>query len=193
MVDRRRRQLLAGATFAEDQDGQVGGGDFADQFGDILQPDRAAEDGLARRQRFLQVHERRTAGIAADLAGDVLDEGEQVVHDHRLEDILIGAHFYRSDRIVDRAIAGQHDYKGLRPQPFDLAQQVDAADPGHAHVGDDDIELVVSEELQPLEAAAGGSADDVFQLEHVLQGAKAVLLVIDDQNLDCLVHNFQPV
>jgi hypothetical protein len=72
------------------------------------------------------------------LAGAVGQE-LQLLEINRLLQVVEGAQLHRLDRAFDRAMGGHDDHRHRRVEFADPAQQVDAAHPGQAHVGEDHV------------------------------------------------------
>ena len=74
--------------------------------------------------------------------------------------------------------AGGH----LRAAPGELLVEVPPAEPGHAEIGDDQVELLAIGEREPLPAVSRDDGDVAPRLEcgaHVVQDVR---LVIDDEH-----------
>ena len=65
------------------------------------------------------------------------DRGEQLVVIEGLFQEIDGADLHRFDRERNVAVAGDHDHRNIGVEFLDAAQQIDAGDIRHAHVGDD--------------------------------------------------------
>ena len=65
---------------------------------------------------------------------------QQLVAEERLLHEIDGAELHRLDRRVDGAEAGHDDERGIDAEIAQLAEDVEAGNPRHAHVGEDDVE-----------------------------------------------------
>ncbi|OPZ68907.1 MAG: hypothetical protein BWY83_02149 [bacterium ADurb.Bin478] len=188
-MQRRGRQLFAGSALAEDEHRKVGVGDLVDEFGDILQPGGLPHNHLAGRQIGLELLQRRLRRLFIDLLQQFLDLRQQVFHDDRLEYVLIGALFDGLYRVMDGAVPGKHEHIDVRFDPFDLLQQIHAGNAGHAHVRDDDVDVVVGDDVDGFGGVVGGGAFDVLQFEHVLQNPQTVFFIIYKQDSVFFMHH----
>src|SRR5262249_46766827 len=70
------------------------------------------------------------------------------------------------------------------------AQHLHAVDAGHAHVGDDHLELLGADALQGLLTVGGGDHQVALARQQVGEEGANVGLIVDDQQLLSLSHTF---
>ena len=78
----------------------------------------------------------------------LLDQDFEPDRVDRLEQVVVRAELHRLDGRVDRGVPGHHDRRDGQVALADLADQVEAVDPGQAEVGDDQREVPLDEPLQ---------------------------------------------
>ncbi|SPE33762.1 hypothetical protein SBA2_800020 [Acidobacteriia bacterium SbA2] len=190
VMDRLGHQVLAGAALALNQH----------------------RGGFARRYLAHEVHElehaRRFAhhlvvtGTLADLlaqavalgaqhrAVDGVGEGNlQFVEVQRLLDEIQGAQLDRSLDIIKLGIAGDHNNRDGKVVLFDLAQDLNAAEVGQAHVKQDQVGRLGANLRQSSRAGFGLESGVAPLLELSTDGPADQFLVVDDQNL-LIGHRF---
>ena len=124
--------------------------------------------------------------LTSRLQGQVLDraaDGDRERVDlHRLGDEVVRAGANRGDRGVEPALAGQHDRQQVGIALAELLAQLDAGDPGHLDVGDDDVGGRRAQVLQRSLARGHGIDIEAALPERVPQQDSSVFIVVDDQD-----------
>jgi hypothetical protein len=110
--------------------------------------------------------------------------GGEVLAIDRLLDVVVRAAAERLDGEVVLAVTGDQQGGGLRPQGLDLVQQGETVHAGHLDVGDDGVEVLVS---NPRERGGRGIARLDVQLAHpqpkrLGQRLEQGRVVVDDQD-----------
>jgi len=92
------------------------------------------------------------AGLAFE---DASDRRQQAAHGKRLLDEIGGAEPGRRDRVLDVAVAGDHDDADFGPLGLDAAQKLDAVDIGHPDVEQDQRRVFARDKLHHPGRVAG--------------------------------------
>ncbi len=166
-------ELLARAGLTRDEHRPGRGGGALDQVLDLrhraARADERVERQVGRNLTLQQV----------DLARELTAVGgrahahQQLVAKERLLHEVDGAELHRLDRGLDRAKAGHHDERRVDAHVAELAQDVDAREPRHPHVRQDDVEGAAPGELESffagrdlLHGVAGGPQHPAGALAH---------------------------
>ena len=115
------------------------------------------------------------------LAQGPLDRQVEFGVDHRLGDVVEGAHADRFDGAFDRAVAGDQDDVGVRGVLDGPLQQMKAVRIGQAHVAQDDLERKFAHPLDGVEAGEGGLGPVSEAAQIVGHGLADLLVVVDNQ------------
>ena len=95
------------------------------------------------------------AGRSLHAANRRADAGNQLPRAEGLGDIVVGAQFQRLHLILFRVAHREHEDGQPGRQGAHAAQRLDAADAGHIHVEQDNVEAAGAQHLQSLFAARG--------------------------------------
>ncbi|AUX48415.1 uncharacterized protein SOCE26_099490 [Sorangium cellulosum] len=183
VVERARRQLLAGAGLAEQEDGGVGGRDAGDDLAD-------GGDAVARaEQAQLVALGADDAAEAGDLAAQpaaldgVLDLLEQVEVVEGLREEAVGAAPHRLDGGLDRAVGREDDDGHVRGALLHLAEHVEPVAVVEAEVDDHGVHGLAGEGGDA--AAAGQLRGDPVAVVLEAEGEQLaeVRLVVDDDHM----------
>jgi hypothetical protein len=90
----------------------------------------------------------------------------------------------RTKHQVDARVVGKQDAHRLRREPRDFGQQLGAADFGHMHVGDDDVELALFELPKRL-PPVGGERHLIIRVrveKGSLDGVEDIPIVVHEQD-----------
>ena len=141
-VDRPGDQALARTAFTEQQDGGIGPGDLLHAVEDVPDLGAFADDvrvGDGRRSgRCI-----RTPPVLL-LLQRAFYGGEQLLQLHRLGQIGKGAVAHGLDGRLHGGEGRHHDDTRFRRSAGHALDQVQAVDPGHFHVREQDVELAVT-------------------------------------------------
>lgn len=178
-------EFLAGAAFAEDEDGGVGIGDAFDHAEDVLHALAGADDlGEAVFLAEFATEE----GIFVDGLGvgeGALDGEAEFFEFERFFEVIVGAELHGLDGAFDGTEAGDHDDDGGGGEGAGLADDLEAMRAGlvEVEIGDDEIGLMFGEGIG--DAIGVGEGEDVVTLaaedfgDHLHHGQ----LVIDENDL----------
>ena len=145
---RARGQFLARAGLARDEDRSWRGRRALDQVLDLRHraalADERVERAVGRNLPLQQVD------LARELPpiGGRSDAHQQLVAKERLLHEVHRAELHGLDRRVDRPEARHHDERRVDAYVAELAQDVDAREARHPHVGQDDVEAVALRQLE---------------------------------------------
>ena len=188
MVNRARDQLLAGAAFAGDEGGGVGGRELADELEYILHRLAAANDAqivILRFQQRLIGNDLFHVTRGFEPGGNKLF---QFRHIKRLEQIIVSAQFHRFDGRLCRAVSGHHDHGKFGVRLTNPAQCLQAVHSSQTHIHDDQVGPDPRDQLQPFFAAGGGAQFNLRQIKNPAERILHVRFVIDQQQP---FHNIQ--
>ena len=148
IVDRLRDQLLAGPRLSRDQDRTRGRRDPRHPREDLAHP-RALAQQVVIRMALLQAL-AQCAHLVQQLAvlERLLDQDVQADRIDRLVQIVVRPQLHRLDGRVDRGMPGHHDGRDREVALANLADQVEAADPRQAEVGQDQREIALDQPFQ---------------------------------------------
>ena len=105
----------------------------------------------------------------------------QLADIQRLGQVRRGAGLHGGDGRLDRAVAGEDHDLGVGQLALGLGQDLQAADPIHDQVGDDDVEGLFLDQPQALAAAGGHDALVADPLEALGHGVGVGFIVVDHQ------------
>ena len=169
-------QLLAGPGFAVDQHGDVGVG----------QPANGAEHLLHRRRLADDLGRARLGGgggqalLFLGMLEGALDQRHGLVDVERLGQVLEGAALVAGYRAVQVGVRGHDDHRQARVQLADACQQVEAAGPGHADVGDDHVRLLASQAGEYTVGTVETLGGHAFLLQGLFQYPADGTIVVDN-------------
>ena len=124
MINRAGDEFLAGAAFAGDERGGVGGGNLADEFEHLLHRLAAADDAefviLRFQQRLIGNDLLHVARGLERVGDDFLELGNV----ERLEQIIVGAELHRLDGRLRGAVGGHQNHEQLRDRSARMLRSV---------------------------------------------------------------------
>ena len=182
VVQRARRDFLAGAAFARDQDRHGGGGDAAELF---IQPQHrrrpAAQlaelgglGGVVGQRADLGLHRRRL--------GDTRQHPLELADVDRLDQVVGGAEPQGLDRGLEAGVAGdQHDL-GVGADLL-VVEQGHAAAVGQMQVEQDEVGTLQRHLAPRLGERVGGGRAQAFAGQQRREHFGRVDVVIDDQSV----------
>ena len=183
MINRAGDEFLAGAAFAGDERGGVGGGDLADEFEHLLHRLAAADDAqlviLRFEQRLIRDDLFHVARGLERVGDDVLELGRV----ERLEQIIVGAELHRLDGGLRRAVGGHQDHEQLGVVRADAAQGFKPVHAAHAHVHEHEVGFEFRDDFQPFLAGRRGGQLDFRRIENPLERIPHILFIINQQQL----------
>ena len=181
LVERARRQLLAGAALAREQDGRGRGRRQLEQA-EHLPHDRARPHELSVTPDLLQgPPEERHFPRGLRLLQRLLDQDPEAGDIERLRQVIVGPLLKGGDGGLDRRVPGQDDDRGERQLVLERAEESEPVEPrhdeiAHDHAGQERPRLL---ERRP---AVGGLVDQVAPLRQELPQPLPRRLVVDDQD-----------
>ena len=183
-MQRVGHQLLAGTRLAIDQHGDVGMAEATDGAKRLLHRRRLADDlrGVVAVSRLLLVLLFLGVLIGA------LDQRHGVVDVERLGQVLEGAALVGSHRAIQVGVRGHDDHRQARVLLADLREHVQAAEAGHADVGDDHIRLLAGEAGQHAVSAVEALRGHAFLLQGLFQDPADGAVVVDDPDVFASAH-----
>ncbi len=143
-----------------------------------LSPTSASSDGSGWNLTLQQID------LARELTaiGGRSDAHQQLVAKERLLHEVDGAELHGLDRRVDRAEAGHHDERRVDAHVAELAQDVDAREPRHPHVGQDDVEAVALRQLESLFAGRDRLHGVAGGAQHAAGALAHARIVVDEED-----------
>ena len=143
-VDGARDQLLAGAGLAVDEHGGLEFRDLSDRAKQIEHlpavRDQVAEAGIRFLSARLYLFVQRLILAEEPLALlGLAQQQDELVGFEGLRNVVVGAALHRLDGDVAAAVGGHHHHRGVQVPPPNLVDQIQAALPRHAQIGDDDV------------------------------------------------------
>jgi hypothetical protein len=178
-VDRARDELFAGAGLAGDQYAHAGRGDFGDLFFDASDRLRLTDHlFVAALLRF----ERADFGGERAALDRVLDGDQHALARERLLEKVGGAGGHRADRFFERGVTADHHHRDLVVVFADLLERGEPVHAGEADVEHDQIDRGRREAREQLFGGLQRFNRITFALEHHLERAADVALIVDDQD-----------
>ena len=183
VVNRAGHQLLARACLAGDEHGAVGHRHGLEQLEEIAHRPAAADDPGEAVAAFELRPEVGVLGPQPPLLERRLECVEQLVELERLGDEIRGAALDCLDRILHRAVSGDHDADNVGVSRNRGLEHLAAIDAGQAEIRDDDIEGELGQPLDGL-FAVGGFDHEVAAVRQPLGHHLAQRrLVFDDEQM----------
>ena len=145
-----------------------------------------SKPNFSSSRRFSSTFVRRSRSAGGRLLGD----GPQLVDVERLEQVVERPLLHGRDGRGDRAVAGDQDHLGVGQVVLGRAQNLQAVDVVHHQVGDDDVELLLRELLEPLGSRGRRRAGKADPLQAVGHGQGVRLIVVDNQHAARGFRNF---
>ena len=128
----------------------------------------------------LGAHARVVAHDVAKLQG--LGHGDvQLVDVERLGNVVIGTVTHRLHGIFYRAVGRHHDYRQSRITHLDLGQQRRPVHARHAPVADDQVDVLLPQHLERMQAIARAEHLDAVLAQGLGQQITELGLVVDHQ------------
>ncbi len=183
-VQRMGHQLLAGTRFAIDQHGDVGMAEAADGAEHLLHRRCLADD----LRRVMTVGRLLLVLLFLGVLVGALDQRHGVVDVERLGQVFEGAALVGSHRAVQVGMRGHDDHRQARVLLADLREHVQAAEAGHADVGDDHIRLLAGEAGQHAVSAVEALRGHAFLLQGLFQDPADGAVVVDDPDVFASAH-----
>ena len=188
-VDRARGDLLAAAGGPGDQHGRVGAGDAADDVEDLGHR-LGAPDEVAEASGLLQLRPQcLDFGLQAAAVGEPVEDDLELRRAQGLEEIVERAGPQRLDRVVDRALAGDHDpfpvRLGLARGPEDL----DAVAVGQVDVHDEDTRIELFHRLGRFAGGADGPGLAAEVADGLFESFARGEVVFDDEDFQGVVSS----
>jgi len=174
-VNRPRNQLLAGARLTPDQNVGPRRGRSADEFEDLLDATAGADDlthpfETAAQQQILHLQPSPFGGAADQVKDFLVFEGFGYV--------VEGSLAHRLDGGLERRVSGDHNHRKMGVVGLDIGEEFEAAPVRQHEIEEDDINLLLAEQLQPVSGRCGGVIVEIVvlqqRLEHVLQNGLVV-------------------
>ncbi len=178
-------EFLAGAAFAEDEDGGVGIGDAFDHAEDVLHALAGADD-LGEAVFLAEFASEEGVFVDGLGVGEGALNGEfEFLELEGFLEVIVGAELHGLDGAFDGAEPGDHDDDSGWGEGAGLADDFEAVWPGlvEVEIGDDEIGLVFGEGIG--DAVGIGEGEDLMSLaaedlgDHLHHGQ----LVIDENDL----------
>ena len=180
-VDRLGREFLAAAGFAGYVDRRLAA--------------REPVDHLARQSHLRAVAKQRMPGRRAAgtrMAGGRhalvfrqfqrrLDQRPQLVHLHRLGQIVERAGLERGHGVLGAAEGGDHRHRHLRPETRGVLEQREPVTVGQPHVGQADIVMMLLQQPARLEFAIGNIGGQAHPVQREAQEFADIRFVVDDE------------
>lgn len=183
-------EFLAGAAFAEDEDGGFGIGDAFDHAEDVLHALAGADDlGEAVFLAEFATEE----GIFLDGLGvgeGALNGEAEFVELEGFLEVIVGAELHGLDSAFDGAEAGDHDDDGRGREGTGLADDFEAVGTGlvEVEIGDDEIRLMFDEGVGDTVGIGEGEDLVTFAAEDFGDHLHHGQLVIDENDLGHGAH-----
>jgi hypothetical protein len=179
-MDFTGEDVLAGTAFAGEQNGGITCGGLAGGIEQLAHrgaagfQERTVLDGFA--QNAVLDAEAADFERAFD---DVLDLLER----ERLGQVIEGAGLHRFNRVFDGGVSGHQDHGDIGNLAAGLLEQLDAVDPGHPVVSEDQIERVGAGQLnQSLLSGLGRAGLIAAALKEGREMRTDVFFVVNDQD-----------
>jgi hypothetical protein len=154
-VDGARDQFLADAALAADQHRRIGSRDAPDELQKVADLRGGADEVVAGLQPVHIALERDVATLETLPLHRLLEDRLELAELAGLGEEVLRALLHGADRLLHRAVGGEHDHRGRGGQFLDLAQQVDAAAVGQPHIEQHDVEHLLCEQLSRSLQVAG--------------------------------------
>ena len=183
LVDGARHQLLAAAVLAGDEDPGVGRSDASHQLADLRQRGAVTNHGEARVGDLGEaLAQPGVLAREAPVIERALDRHQEAIGIERLLEEVKGPVLHRLHGRGDRAVAGDHHHTHVRILLLQLLQRLDAIDPLHLDVEQDQVERTEPEGRQRLAPRTGGGNLIPLVAEHLRQDVANRALVVDHQD-----------
>jgi hypothetical protein len=192
-MDRRGRQLLAGAALAGDQHGSIGRRDAADQLEELEKARLGADQG-AEVEAAVQLLAAHRCPLGLCLVGERqrgLDRLHELGVRPGLGDEIGRARLHPLDRQRDRSPGGDQDHRQPRPQLADRGEQLQPllarSGAREVHVLEHQVDLLLAQHGQSLLLRPGRPRGMAVPLEEEAQGGHHRRVVVDDKDHRSLI------
>ncbi len=181
MMDGAREEFFAGAAFAEQQHGGIGGGDVLDLLADFADGSVFTEDAREAVTRGIFFAEDEIFAEQFLLAGGTADEEFQVLEVHRLLEKIEGAFFHSGDGFVYGAVGGEKQDGTVESACLVSRSTSRPGSAGHFQVGDDE-KIAAGADFLNGGGAVGGFVDFIAgALESFAQHGAELIFVFDEE------------
>ncbi len=179
-------QLLAGARLAIDQHGDVRVAEATDGAEDFLHRRRLADD----LWRVVLACRLLLALLLLSVLIGALDQRHSVVNVERLGQVFEGAALIGRHRAVQIRMRSHDDHRQARVLLADLREHVQAADTGHADIGNDHIRLLAREPGEYAVGTVEALRGHAFLLQGLFQDPADGAVVVDDPDVFASAHAY---
>ena len=181
LMQRARRQFLAGAGGTDDENAAVGRRDAIDRLAQ-LRHDAGTSDQRRRQRRHLL----ELADFALEARGleRAVGDQHQPVGLERLLDEVVGAVLDGGDGGFDIAVAGDHHDRNFGVFGFENVEQLQAVELGalQPDIEKNQVRPPGRDGSQRIVRIAGGARDIAFVLQNASDQIADVGFVVDDEN-----------
>ncbi len=177
-MDQARRQFLAGAGFAADQDRRLTAGQFANHLHHLAHRGGIAQQ-IAARLRTLFLHRRGHFQGGADQSAQYADfKG--------LGNEIESPQLERFHGALHIAISGDDRYRQSGIELLNMGDQLQTVAVGQPHVGQTETESVPGQRRLRRLQIGGGDTMDTHRRQGQFDKFADIRLVIDDQGVTCI-------
>ena len=188
-MDRLGDKLFARATLPGDEHGTAGFTDGLDHPEQVLHP-LAPADEVSHPVLFLELSLQ--VGVLfpqALLFESPFDDVAQLLHEVvGLQDVVESAHLEGLDGRGRCGVCGEQDEFSRGSLGSKAPQQIDPRHVGHADIGNDDVEVLLANAIQPLLAAVCDGDIAPLALQENLEHLPDRELIIDNEDLGVKTH-----
>ena len=188
LVDGPRHALLAGAALAEDEHGGRGVGHLLDQRHHAPEG-RAGADHRPLAQQVVQALLQRLV-LLDELAAleRLVDQLQELLAAEGLGEEVVGAVLHGLDGFLHRAERGQEDDVQVGRDGLGRAQQLEAGEPRHLEVGDDEVDAAALHALQRGASVGGQQHAVALARQRALEALAQAGIVVGDQQRGGIRH-----
>src|SRR5690606_22404954 len=112
----------------------------------------------------------------------LIDRQLQLFGPDRLGDVVDRARLDGSDRVLDAGVSRQHDQRDVVAFARQQRQELEAGEPRHPVVGDDEVHFLLRQDLQRLGHALGTHGTVAGALQRILEDQTDGGFVVDVEN-----------
>src|SRR5258708_33546001 len=183
-MDVARDDFFTRTGLTLNQHGRFGGGD---RFGQAqhIEPASRVADGTGTRGSFAAfdlLGKRPVLDARLAVLGRSLEDGEELVVVKRLLYVIEGALIHRLHGTLQRGLRRHQNDGRVRVLLPRRSKNLDAADVGHADIGEHDVRLDRAEALQSLAATARRVRVEARIAQEDAERFQNALLIVDDEN-----------
>ncbi len=139
-MNRARHAFLPSTALALDEDGGRAVRHLLDERHHAAEGGAAADHGALGPEVFELLLECAVLLDQRASLERLADDLQQLLAAERLGDEVVGAVLHRVDGFFDRAERGEEDHVDVRRQGLGRAEQLDAGEPGHLEIAEDQVE-----------------------------------------------------